>query len=783
MWDFTRVFGGLLTAVMLSIACLGGAIVSVTYPANEAYAQTGPVISQIDVRGNRRVESQTIIGYLRIGKGERYDAYKVDLSFKALFATGLFEDVKITLERTTLVVAVVENPIINRVAFEGNKKLTDDLLSREVELRARSVLTRTKVQNDLQRILTLYRRRGRFAARVEPKIINLPQNRVDLVFEIAEGDKTGVSRITFIGNKAFTDSELRKVITTGETGLLSFLRSNDIYDPDRLAADQELLRRYYLRNGYADFRIISAVADLDRERNAFFITITVDEGALYSFGAIHLESNVSAIDPEQLRGVVRTFEGDVYNLELIDRTLEDLTLEVSKLGYAFAQVRPRGDRDLATHTVALTFVIDEGPRVYIERIDIRGNTRTEDKVIRREFDLVEGDAYNRVLIDRAERRLNGLGFFKSVKITREPGSAPDLVVVAVEVEDQPTGQLSLGVGYSTSDGVLGDISITERNLLGRGQFVRLAISASAKRTDVDFSFTEPYFMERRVSAGIDLFSRSIDLTDESSYESRQRGGGVRFGFPLTPDLSLTTRYQLSQQEITNIATTASPAVQAEAGSATESLVGYSLRFDTVNNKQNPTDGLYMILSQDFAGVGGDVQYLRTTAEARLYQKITDRFVGILRIEGGHIFGIGDDVRVSDAFFKGGETVRGFGRAGLGPRDSVTSDALGGTSYVAASAEVQFPLFGIPEELGFKGAVFADAGTVFGSDTKGKTYTIGGAPTPMNPVSDSEAIRSSVGVSLLWNSPFGPLRADFAHVLSSQSFDDEQAFRFGAGARF
>ncbi|MDP2622039.1 MAG: outer membrane protein assembly factor BamA [Hyphomicrobiales bacterium] len=791
MWDFMRVFGGLLTALMLSIAGLGGAVVSVTYPANTAYAQTGPVITQIDVRGNRRVESQTVIGYLSIGKGERYDAYKVDLSFKALFATGLFEDVKITLERTTLIVTVVENPIINRVAFEGNKKLTDAVLGAEVELRARSVLTRTKVQNDLQRILTLYRRSGRFAARVEPKIINLPQNRVDLVFEITEGDKTGVSRITFIGNKAFTDSDLRKVVTTGETGFLSFLRSNDIYDPDRLAADQELLRRHYLRNGYADFRIISAVADLDQERNAFFIIITVEEGPLYAFGAIHIESNVRAIDPELLRGVVHTYEGDVYNLELIDRTLEDLTVEVSKLGYAFAQVSPRGERDPVTHSVALTFVINEGPRVYIERIDIRGNTRTEDRVVRREFDLVEGDAYNRVLIDRAERRLNGLGFFKTVKITREPGSAPDRVVVAVDVEEQPTGQLSVGVGYSTADGILGDVSISERNLLGRGQFVRLAVSVSGKRRDIDFSFTEPYFMERRVAAGIDLFSREIDLTSESSYKSQQRGGGVRFGFPLTPDLSLTTRYQLSQEEITDIPVTASPAVLAEAGKSIASLVGYSLRFDTVDNKQNPTDGLYMILSQDLAGVGGDVQYLRTTAEARLYQKIYEDFVGVFRVEGGHIFGIGDDVRIADAFFKGGETIRGFARAGLGPRDATpgyNGDALGGTTYVAASAEVQFPIFGIPEELGFKGALFADAGTVFGTDTKGNIYpdvdpvTPGSQPGTIT-VLDSSSIRSSVGFSVLWNSPFGPLRADFAHVLTSQSFDDEQSFRFGGGARF
>jgi len=764
--------------------------VGVGYPANPAYAQSGPVIARIDVQGNRRVETQTIIGYIRISPGERYDAFKVDQAFKALFATGLFEDVKITLQRTTLVVLVVENPIINRVAFEGNKKLSDAALGAEVELRARAVLTRTKVQIDVQRILTLYRRTGRFGASVVPRIIQLPQNRVDLVFEIIEGDKTGVSRIIFIGNREFSDSDLRKVITTGETGFFSFLRSDDIYDPDRLAADQELLRRHYLRSGYADFRIISAVADLDHERNAFFITITVDEGPQYAFGAVQIESNVRAIDPEMLRGVVHTFEGDVYNLELIDRTLEDLTIEVSKLGYAFAQVRPRGERDPVTRTVSITFVIEEGPRVYIERIDIRGNTRTHDEVIRREFDLVEGDGYNRVLMERAERRLNGLQFFKTVTITREPGSASDRVIILVEVEEQPTGQLSAGAGYSTADGILGDVSISERNLLGRGQFVRLAVSASAKRTDVDFSFTEPYFMERRVSAGIDLFSREVDFTSESSYKSKRQGGGVRFGFPLTPDLSLTTRYQLARAEVTDVPTTASAAVLAEAGKSITSLVGYSLRFDTIDNKQNPTNGLFVILSQDAAGVGGDVNYLRTTAEARLYQKIYDDFVGILRLEGGHILSLdGSGVRVSDAFVKGGETIRGFARSGLGPRDSVTGDALGGKTYVAATAEVQFPFFGLPEDLGFKGAVFADAGTVFGTDQGGVTFDINGDGDVLDPGEgpvvpfDSSAVRSSVGVSILWNSPFGPLRADFSHVLSSQPFDIEESFRFGGGTRF
>ncbi|MBZ0216777.1 MAG: outer membrane protein assembly factor BamA, partial [Fimbriimonadaceae bacterium] len=469
-------------------------LVGLVSASSEAQAQSGRTIQRIDVRGNTRVEQQTVISYLRLNVGDRYDSLRADESFKALFATGLFADVRIFMEVSVLVVSVTENPVINRVAFEGNRKVKDKTLEQEVESRARVVFTRARVQSDVQRILTIYRRSGRFGARVEPKVIQLPQNRVDLVFEIDEGDKTEVTRINFIGNHAFSDKDLREEITTRESGLLSFLKTNDVYDPDRLAADQELLRRFYLNNGYADFRIISAVADLDRENNAFFITITIDEGPLYTFGDVSIESDVNSLDPNELEGFVLTRPGDDYSLEALDKTLEDLTLAVSRLGFAFAQVRPRGDRDPVTQTISVVYVVEEGARVYIERIDITGNTRTHDEVVRREFDMVEGDPYNRVLIDRAERRLNALGFFEKVVITRAPGSAPDRVVINVLVEDKSTGNFSIGAGYSTDDGILGDISITERNLLGRGQYVRVALSLSGKRTDFDISFTEPYFM-------------------------------------------------------------------------------------------------------------------------------------------------------------------------------------------------------------------------------------------------------------------------------------------------
>ena len=768
-----RLFAVLTVLAAVPSISLGGLLSM----SSEAQAQSGRSIRSIDVRGNIRVERQTVVSYLRLNVGDRYDPLRADESFKAMFATGLFSDVQIFMESTTLVVSVAENPVINRVAFEGNRKVKDKTLDQEVESRARAVFTRARVQNDVQRILTIYRRTGRFGARVEPKVIQLPQNRVDLVFEIDEGGKTEVTRINFIGNHAFSDSKLREQITTRESGLLSFLKSDDIYDPDRLAADQELLRRYYLNHGYADFRIVSAVADLDRENNAFYITVTIDEGPLYTFGDVSIETEVRTLDPNELQNFVRTRPGNDYSLELIDKTLEDLTLAVSRLGFSFAQIRPRGHRDAATQTISITYVVEEGARVYIERINIIGNTRTLDEVVRREFDMVEGDAYNRVLVDRAERRLNALNFFERVVITRSPGSAPDRVILNVRVQDKSTGSLSLGAGFSTDDGVLGDVSITERNLLGRGQFVRVALSLSNKRSDFDFSFTEPYFMNRRVAAGFDLFSRRLDLSDESSFSQNKTGAGIRFGFPLTENWSLNTHYQFSREKIYDVQPGASLGIVMAAGTANVSVAGYTLQFDTLDNRRDPRNGLYFSFSQDLAGLGGDVNYLRTDVDARAYYDFDNDIVGIIRLEGGAITGFGGKtVRIIDAYFKGGETIRGFKRAGIGPRDTASSnsDALGAKIFAVASAEVQFPIWGIPESLGFRGAAYVDAGTAFSTDVAS-----GGGVT----VSDSKTLRSAVGVSILWNSPLGPLRADFSHVLSSASFDQTQVFRFGGSSAF
>lgn len=804
MWKLRiRFLGGLRAALMLMAASLCTFGVQAGVASTSAYAQV--VVRQIQVAGNRRVEPATVRTYLKFTVGDVYDAGLADASLRALFSTGLFADVRIDLQGSTVTVFVEENPVINQVAFEGNYEVDTDTLAGEVRLKPRSIFTRSRAQADVQRILDVYRRQGRFAALVEPKIIELEQNRVNLVFEITEGSATKVKGINFIGNRAFTDSQLRDIITTTQAGWFDFLKGTSVYDPDRLNLDRELLRQYYLKNGFADARVISANAELDRDGSGFFITFTIEEGELYHFGDMRIESALTELDADSLRGELLTYAGDTYDASRVDKTVERLTLSVAERGFAFARVRPRATPDFYSRTISINYVVDEGPRIYIERINIVGNTRTKDYVIRREFRLAEGDAFNPLLVDRAEKRLKALGFFKSVKIKKRPGSAQDRVVLDVELVEQSTGELSFGAGYSTSEGVIGDISLTERNLLGNGQFLRLRLGGSFQRAQIDLSFTEPRFLDRNLSAGFDLFHKEVDQTDTSGFKSRKTGGTLRLGFPLSEDLWAQTSYTLARDEIydvnnsaslairdacgdsnlskngvtlTGAALTAAGGVQCQDDAYFTSSIGGSLTYDKRNHPRNPSSGYFLQLTSDFAGVGGDVNYVRVQGEARGYYPVAEGVVLVGRAIGGHIEGWGgDDIRILDLFFRGGETIRGFDRAGFGPRDTSTGDAIGGQTYWAATAELRFPIPLIPEELGISGAVFADAGSLFNASDRAKKIVAAAN------LADDASVRSSVGGSILWNSPVGPLRVDFAHALTKESYDDEQFFRFGASTKF
>ena len=839
-----RVRRGLVLAGLLLGVGLVGLGVGVAYAAPPAEA--GASANSIVVQGNRRVEAETVRSYFKAGPGERLDAAKIDAALKALYASGLFDDVHITQSGGHVIVTVVESPVINRLAFEGNHRMKDEQLQEEIQSKARDSLSRPRVQADTQRIIDVYHRNGRFDVTVVPQIIERPNNRVDLIFVVNEGEKTGVKEINFVGNKSYSSWRLKEVIKTAQSNFLSFLQTTDVYDPDRMEADRDLIRRFYLKHGFADVQVVSAVAEYDPAKKGFLITFTIEEGPLYHFGAVDVQSNVRAVDPQTLRSVLRMRQGDIYNGEAIEKTVEDVTIEVARRGYPFANVRPRGDRNPQTRTINVAFVVDEGTRAYIERINIHGNIRTRDYVIRREFDIAEGDPYNRALVDRAERRLKNLNFFKSVKITNEPGSAPDRVVLNVELEEQSTGDFSIMGGYSTAEGWLAQMSVSERNLLGTGRFAKIALTYGEFVRGAEFSFVEPYFLDQRLAAGIDLFAKETLANSYLSYGTESYGGSFKLGIALREDLALQLRYSIYTQRITlpsylddcnnlnpDFATTfpspaalvaavaggvgypglvttaldcysygqASLPVRAELanGITLTSLAGYGLTYNTLDNNKSPTNGLLLTFGQDFAGLGGDVAYMRTAVNFNSYYEVVPDLISILHLQGGNMIGLdGQQVRLLDDFKMGPNLVRGFAPAGIGPRDitpGTSNDAIGGTNYWGASLEFQYPFYFLPKDTGFRGAVFVDAGSVWGYKGETQLISTGEVNGIVNAAqgsffcqcgmqyADSAFVRSSAGASIIWDSPFGPLRFDFAYPITKTSYDRTQFFAFGGGTHF
>ncbi|CUT15629.1 Outer membrane protein assembly factor YaeT precursor [Bradyrhizobium sp.] len=832
----------LATLIMFGAPVL--APVGAAFVSSSALAQT---VQSISVEGNRRVELETIRSYFKPGPGGRLDQGAIADGLKALIETGLFQDVRINRGAGgQIVVSVVENPVIGRIAFEGNKKIKDEQLTLEIQSKARGTFSRAMVQSDTLRIAEIYRRSGRYDVRVTPEVIEQPNNRVDLVFTVEEGAKTGVKSIEFVGNSAFSSYRLRDVIKTHETNLLSFLGSGDVYDPDRVEADRDLIRRFYLKNGFADVQVVAALTEYDPEKKGFNVTFKIEEGSQYRVGSIDFRSSIPNFDPSSMRNYSRVNVGSLYNVESVEKSVEEMQIEASRRGYAFAVVRPGGDRNFEAHTVSVVFNIDEGPRTYIERINLRGNTRTRDYVIRREFDVSEGDAYNRALVDRAERRLKNLDYFKSVKITTEPGSSSDRVILLVDMEEKSTGDFSVSGGYSTTDGALAEVSVSERNLLGRGLFAKASVTYGQYARGYSLSFVEPYLLDYRVALGLDLYQREQKSNSYISYGTKTLGFSPRLGFSLREDLSLQVRYSIYRQEITlpsylsncnnNPASAAfnpSPAyanangidlsstnglgcysdgeaslpVRKELanGKTLTSALGYTLTYNTLDNNKNPTDGLLVDFRQDFAGVGGDVSYLKTVVDAKYYTPLVSDIVGLARIQGGMLNKMGSDLRMLDHFQMGPNLVRGFAPNGIGPRDLNpfgTQDALGGTKYWGASLELQMPFWFLPKEVGLKGAVYADAGGLFDyqgpttwSVTNEMTTTrnSGCTPSTVNPNSagtctglvydNGNVVRSSVGVGLIWASPFGPLRFDYAVPLTKGKSDRTQEFRFGGGTSF
>ena len=828
-------------------------------------------IRSISVRGNQRLEPETIRAYANLAPGQEYSVATLDQALKDLYATELFTDVVITGADTgNIVITVQENPVINRIVLEGNRRLKDDKILPEIRLGPRQIFTRSKVRADVERIIELYKRQGRFAAQVEPKIVQLDQNRVDLVFEVYEGDVSKVRSINIIGNEAFSDDRLRKEMFTREAGgLLGFLRSNDTYDPDRLAADQQQLRAFYLTEGYADFRVVSALAELTPDRRDFVITYVIEEGPRYRFGTIDAESGLRDLSAERIKQLVKIQSGEWFNAQAVQDTETDLSEVAGGLGYAFTDIRAAYDRNPETRVMNITFQVGEANRTYVERIDIQGNTATRDKVIRREFRLNEGDAFNAIKLSRSRDRIQSLGFFQeNLEITQAEGSAPDLVVLGVNVEERSTGELALSAGYSSLERFIVSFNIAQRNFMGKGQELNAGVNWSRYARSVQLGFVEPYLFDKQILLGGEVYRRDYNSFNfvgnerNRTYSQISTGGGLRLGFPVTEYLTFGTRYNLVLDEISLSESLyfsdidddgdleCNPELVGqylcdELGTRTTSLLGYSVVFDNTNALR-ATRGQRLTFSQDFAGLGGDVRYLRTRGSATKYWNLFGGWTLSAHGEGGYIHALQDapgpgrdPIRITDRFF--GQQMRGFDIRGIGPRvlripynedgtalseeNERTSDALGGRAYYMGRLELEVPTSASFRNLGLRPSAFIDIGSVFslttpnlidvpgvctittGTGTDAVTRSEGlepgesrsdcaaelGVPSTstitFTPglreryVGDTASPRLSVGVGVNWVSPFGPLRIDIAKAILSEEGDDTKLFSFNVGTRF
>ncbi len=721
------------------------------------------IVKSIKVVGSQRLEPDTVRSYVTLKAGDSYTREQLDQALKDLYATELFADVQIKDDLGALTIQVRENPVINRIVLEGNKRLKSEKINPEIRLQPRQIFTRSKARADVGRIIELYRRQGRFAATVEPKMVLLDQNRVDIVFEINEGAKSKVRKINIIGNEKFSDGELRGEMATKQSGITKIFSSGTSYDPDRLSYDQQKLRQFYLTNGYADFRVVSAVAELTPDKRDFIITYVVEEGPRYKFGDIDVESEIRDIKAENLKPLIPVKKGDWYNAKIIEDTVDNLTETTGLLGFT-PDIRPDFVRDKDKLTMSVTFKVNDAPRVYVENVAINGNTHTKDKVVRREMRLAEGDAFNSFRVKRSRDRIQSLGYFQDkLEIEQKPGSAPDRVTLEANVEEKSTGELQVSAGFSSLEKFIVNLSITERNFMGKGQEVRASVDYSTYSKSVNLGFTEPYLFDRNIAVGGDVFRRDynsfnyINSDRNTTYQQTTTGFQVRLGIPLTEFTSLALRYGLSYDQVTLDKSTfytngaCDPLLAGRylcdaVGNRLTSSVGYSLVFDNLNNRARPTRGQRVVFSQDFAGLGGSVRYIRTRFEGDKYFNIGSGFVFNTHLEGGYIKGLGQDVRLTDRFFLGDPQMRGFGIRGVGPRitrrpyvantaadgtitygpgftddsnSNRTDDALGGKAYYLGHLELEIPLGSGAKELGLRPSIFMDAGAVFGVKDPGE----------------------------------------------------------------
>jgi len=770
-----------VSAVALSASVVAsGAGVTTLLSATAAEAA---VIQKVDVRGASRSGAEAVRDNISITPGKSFSPSDIDASVKQLYATGYFSDVKISVSGSTLIVTVNENKLINAVVFNGNRKIKDDKLAALVQTHAAGPYDEAKIQADIASIKEAYAAIGRSDVQVTTQTAPIGDGRINLAFVINEGERTKIEAINFTGNQAYSDGRLASVINTKRSNFLSFLTRKDVYSPEKQRADEDALRQFYYNHGYADFRVISADATLNEQSNEYTLNFNVEEGQRYTYGDVNVVSTVDGINADELKGLVVTKAGDTYSAREIQKSIEEISKRIAAAGYPFARVTPRGNRDFSNHTIGIEYLVDQGERAYVERIEIRGNTRTRDYVIRREFDINEGDAFNQEMITRAKRRLDALGYFSSVNISTAPGSAPDRVVVVVNVEDQPTGSFGIGAGYAVGNngGIILEASIEEKNFLGRGQYIRVAAGAGTQGSrNYNISFTEPYFLGYRLAAGFDLFKNQTASDDY--YDYSEQGGSLRVTAPITEDLATTLRYNYKRLDYSGTGdwenNLSAPYLNLiDNGPWTQSSISQTFTYNTLDDQNLPREGMIAKLTQEFAGLGGDSNFYKISAKARYVHSLSDEqdIIGSLTVGAGYVVSTnGDDLNVFDQFTIGGREIRGFENAGIGPRTVQFGDPMGGTTYFTASAEASMPLPGIPQDIGLRGSVFADAGTLFGNKANSFGDTIEGTDA---------SLRASLGAGLIWSSPFGVIRVDYAVPVVKESFDKVQNFRFGIANQF
>ncbi len=731
------------------------------------YAETN---SFLIIKGNQRVEKETIISYLTFNLEDSITTNQINNSLKSLYATGLFRDVKIQRDGVNLIIEVIENPIINAVFFEGNKRLKSEDLKSEVQLSSGSTYTKSKVSIDVQRLIQLYRFSGRFGAVVEPKIIQLIDNRVNLIFEIQEGPITKIEKIDFIGNSIFSDQRLRREISSRSKSILRPLTSADRYDPDRLSLDKELLRKLYNENGFIDFRVNSATGELSLDNSSFYVLFSIYEGKKYSIRDINFKSSIDSLNLKRLEEVITIKKGSIYNSSSLEKSVNKISDELGNQGYAFVNVQSILDLDRNSNSVDITLTVSESSKVYVERINIKGNERTLDKVIRREFTFSEGDPYNSQKISESIKKIRNLGIFQKVDLDTNRGTTKDKTILDVSIQEKSTGELSLGMGVSSSDGPIGDFSVKERNFLGKGQKLSTSLRLSSRTQEIDLSFTDPYFLDNNYSAGFDIFRKAADLQDTSSFNSKTVGFSLRIGYPLNDKVKSKLSYTLRKDTIADFSTDISPLIRSEKGSNLESSIGYEISYNDLNSFMFPTKGYLFSFSQIFAGLGGDKTFLKNSMDYSYFKEIWENIVTNIKFSQGYIHGLGDDVSIVDRFFVGGSNLRGFKSGGIGPRDVVTDDALGGNMFYTGTAQVKFPL-SRNSDLPVKGLVFTQIGSLTMIDSSGDNLSDIGSP------------RFSIGFGTSWQTPVGPLRVDYSEAIKKQSFDKTQKIYFSFGTRF